>query len=196
MRWPRGRTLAALTLVAAPVAAAHHTRVAPLLPADGARVCFAAAYDPPRPVELTTARRDAVSLAPVTSLRLALDLPVETESDRAHHFARTYNLTLDTRLGDGRALSTMAQCDWAGPWVGLIDPSLFCFIDCDGGTVSLWRVPGATSLSLYFEPRERLRMSDGCGSGPNVYIGADAEARSFPMAPVAVERCAVEGGKP
>jgi hypothetical protein len=68
-------------------------------------------------------------------------------------------------------------------------PSLFCYIDCDGGSVTIWRRIGHDALTARFEPGERLKTGGGCGEGGAVFIGADREARSFPVELAAAERC-------
>jgi hypothetical protein len=49
---------------------------------------------------------------------------------------------------------------------------------------------GATdALTARFEPGEGLKTGGGCGEGGAVFIGADREARSFPVELAAAERC-------
>jgi hypothetical protein len=64
-------------------------------------------------------------------------------------------------------------------------PPLFCYIDCDGGSVTVWRRIDQSALSARFEAGERLKTGGSCGSGGTTFIGAEKEARSFPVEAVA-----------
>ncbi len=78
-------------------------------------------------------------------------------------------------------LSTGAICEWSDTFVDRIMPALSCYIDCDGGSVTVWRRLGRNGLSVRFEPGERLKTGGSCGEGGAVFIGAEREARSLPV---------------
>lgn len=193
MPWPSRKRLAVLAAVLAPPLAVSQCRIAPLLPEGGASACFAASYATPNPVFITSPRMDEKNLEPMTAARLRLDLPLGemtakgTPSSPARF--RYYSFRLETTLADGRTLKSWASCDWDGPEVGLVIPTLNCFIDCDGGGVTVWRAMGRNGLTIDFQPHERLRMSEGCGEGQAVYIGADIRARSFALDAAPLDRC-------
>ena len=93
-----------------------------------------------------------------------------------------YSLRLDARLAGSELLSTSAICEWNDTFVDRIMPTLSCYIDCDGGSVTVWRRWGRNGLSLQFEPGERLKTGGSCGEGGAVFIGAETEARSLTVA--------------
>ena len=52
-------------------------------------------------------------------------------------------------------------------------PAMSCYIDCDGGSVTVWRKFGRNALSVRFEAGERLKTGGSCGEGGAVFIGAE-----------------------
>ena len=61
-------------------------------------------------------------------------------------------------------------------------PALFCYIDCDGGMVTIRRRIGQSALAAHFAAGERLKTGGSCdGTGGVVFIGAEKESRSFPV---------------
>ena len=100
-----------------------------------------------------------------------------------------YSLRLKAGMTDGSRLSTAAICEWNDIFIDRTMPALFCYIDCDGGSVTVWRKPGQNALTARFEPGERLKTGGSCGESGAVFIGAEREARSFPVALAAAERC-------
>jgi hypothetical protein len=85
--------------------------------------------------------------------------------------------------------ATSAICEWSDTFVDRIMPALSCYIDCDGGSVTVWRRPGRNGLSVRFEPGERLKIGGSCGEGGAVFMGAEREARSMPVQLVAPKQC-------
>ncbi len=53
--------------------------------------------------------------------------------------------------------------------------------------MTVWRKFGESALSVRFEPGERLKTGGSCGEGGAVFIGAETEARGFPVG--VVGRC-------
>jgi hypothetical protein len=180
--------------------AAYLWRLAPLLPASGGTVCFAGKFDVPRPVHIQSfgysqerGRFTQQSMEAMTAMRVRIKNPAST---RVPDGARTQadssyiiSFHVEAVLAGGLRLSTAASCQWGNTWVDQIVPELACFIDCEGGSVSAWRKAGGNSLSVWFKPREHLRMVHGCGDSGNVFIGAATEALSFPVEPVAEHAC-------
>jgi len=178
---------AAITAVAtfsAMALAIYLWRIEPLLPERGGTTCFAADYDPPRPIDLSSPRRDERSVGEVSAMRVEIHFPPAETPYRSGDggYDWRYSLRLDARLANGELLSTAATCEWHDIFVGRLMPDLSCYIDCDGGGVTIWRQLGRNGLTVRFEAGERLRTGGSCGGGGGrVFIGAEQEARSLPV---------------
>lgn len=173
----------AATILSALALALHLWRIEPFLPERGATTCFAADYSPPRPIDLSSPRRDQRSVGDVSSLRLQIHFPPDEKPFRHPQgggYDHRYSLRLDARLTGGERLSTTAICDWSGTVLDRIAPALSCYIDCDGGSVTVWRRWGRNGLTVRFEPGERLRTGGSCGEGGAVFMGAEKEVRGLP----------------
>ena len=168
-------------------------RLSPLLPERGGAICFAAGYDPPLPVDLSSPRLDHRSVGEVSSMRLELSFSPSERPFRDERSGRgydwRYSLRLRAELSDSSHLSSAASCEFRDTFVDRMMPALSCYIDCDGGSVTIWRKIGQSALSARFEANERLKAGDGCGAGNTVFIGAHREARSFPAELVAAQQC-------
>jgi len=194
-----GRIIVVAVVSAAALLAAAISlwRVSALLPDKDGGVCFAGDFDPPRPIHLQTFGYDmrrghfkqeqtgAVAKMRVEIRRLADDGNA-SQATATQSNEWLYIFSTKTVLADGRLLTTGATCPWGDGWVDWINPQLACFIDCEGGGVSAWRQAGRDGLSVRFESGEHLRMH-GCGDA-GVHMGADSEARSFPLDRVPQER--------
>jgi hypothetical protein len=166
-------------------------RIEPFLPERGGTTCFAANYDPPRPIDLSSPRRDELSVGDVGSMRVEIYFPPAETPFRSElgGYDWRYSLRLDAGLTNGDRLTSAATCEWSASFINRVDPALSCYIDCDGGSVAVWRNIGRSALSVRFEAGERLRTGENCsGSGGRVFIGAEQEARSLP---VESSRCAI-----
>ena len=164
-------------------------RIEPLLPARGGTTCFAADYSPPRPIDLSSPQRDQRSIGEVKSMRLKIHFSPDERPFRDERAGRfydwRYSLQIDARLKDEELLSASAICEWSDGSIDRIMPALFCYIDCDGGSVSVFRTIGRNALSVRFEAGERLKTGGSCGEGLPLFIGAEKEARSLPVNAVA-----------
>lgn len=159
-------------------------RIEPLLPERGGATCFAADYSPPRPIDLSSPRGDRRSVGEVESMRVRISLSPDERPFRDDRSGRSYDwrysLSLDARLSTAERLSTSAICEWSDTLVDRMMPALSCYIDCDGGSVTVWRQIGRNALSLRFEPGERLKTGGACGEGRAAFMGAEREAKSLP----------------
>lgn len=169
-------------------------RIWPLLPQrSGAEACFAAEYDPPRPLHLMSRRPDRQSMGAVKAMSAGILFPTQEQRYRDERSGRAYDwryiLRLQAELASGERLSTAAICEWNDDFADrTILPTLSCYIDCEGGSVSIWRRIARHSLSVRFEANEYLK-SGSCGSVGAVFMGANEEARSFPLQEAEPERC-------
>ena len=186
---------AAITAVAtfsALALAIYLWRIEPLLPERGGTTCFSANYDPPRAIDLSSPKRDERSVGDVSSMRVEIHFPPTETPFRSGlgGYDWRYSLRLDAKLAKGERLTSAATCEWRDSIVSRIMPELSCYIDCDGGGVTVWRNIGRNALSVRFEPSERLRTGESCGgTGSRVFIGAEQEARSLPVE--AAGRCEI-----
>ncbi|WP_027553881.1 hypothetical protein [Bradyrhizobium sp. Cp5.3] len=169
-------------------------RIEPLLPARGGTSCFAANYSPARPIDLSSPRGDQRSTGEVSAARLQIHFPPDEHPFRSGSPGLDYDwryvLRLETRLANGELLTSKAICNRNDTFGDRIMPALFCDLDCDGGTITLWRKIGRDGLSARFEAGERLRTGGSCGQGLPLYIGADQEARSLPVEALPQQTCA------
>jgi hypothetical protein len=90
-----------------------------------------------------------------------------------------YSLRLKAELAGGGRLSTAASCEFSDSFVDRMMPALSCYIDCDGGSVTIWRRIGQSALSARFEAKERLKTGNGCGSGGAIFHRRGARAAEF-----------------
>jgi hypothetical protein len=190
----RRAALVAATISAALAFALFLWRIDPLLPARGGTACFAADYSAPRPIDLSSPRRDQRSTGEVTSTQIAIHFAPDEEPFRSGtsggDYDWRYSLKLRAKLVNGETLWSWATCNWSDGGIDRIVPALFCYIDCDGGSVTIWRKIGRRGLLARFEAGERLRVGGSCGGGRPLFIGADQEARSLPVDAVPQQTCA------
>ena len=182
----RKAAIAAAALLSTLVLAICLWRIEPLLPERGGTTCFAANYDPPRPIDLSSPRRDERSVGEVSSMRVEIHFPPNEKPFRGGSggYDWRYSLRLDAGLANGEHLTSAATCEWSSGFVSRIIPAfaLSCYIDCDGGSVTVSRSFGRNALSVQFEPGERLRTGENCSGGSGrVFIGAEQETRSLPV---------------
>ena len=180
----RNAAISAAAIVSALVLALFLWRIEPLLPERGGTTCFAADYNPPRPVDLSSPRHDQRSVGEVSSMKL--EIHFWPDQRPFHHpegggYDWRYSLRLDARLANAERLTSGATCEWSDTFVGRTAPTLSCYIDCDGGSVSVWRRIGRNELSVRFEAGERLKFGGSCGEGGSVFVGAEREVRSLPV---------------
>jgi hypothetical protein len=189
----RKTAIAATALLSALVLAIYLWRIEPFLPERGGTTCFAANSDPPLPIDLSSPRRDERSVGELSSMRVEIYFPPTEKPYRSGStgggYDWRYSLRLDAGLTNGDRLTSAATCEWSESFINRVVPALSCYIDCDGGSVTVWRNIGRNALSVRFEPGERLRTGESCGgTGSRVFIGAEQEARSLP---VEASRCAI-----
>ena len=168
-------------------------RIGPFLTERGGTTCFAANYDPPRPIDLSSPKRDERSVGELSSMRVEIYFPPTEKPYRSGSsgggYDWRYSLRLNAGLTNSERLTSTAICEWSEGFISRIIPALSCYIDCDGGSVTVWRTIGRNALSVRFEAGERLRTGESCdGRGGRVFIGAEQEDRSMP---VEAGRCAI-----
>lgn len=180
----RNAAISAAVILSALALALYLWRIEPFLPARDSATCFAADYDPPHPIDLSSPQRDKKSVGNIKSLRLKISLSPNERPYRngmGGGYDWRYTLYLDARLTNNERLTSASICEWSEGFVGHVIPALFCYIDCDGGGVSVFRKIGQNALSAWFEPGERLRTGQTCDGGGGVFIGAEKEWRRLPV---------------
>ena len=187
----RKAAISAAVILSALALAVLLWRIEPLLPERGHTACFAANYDPPRPIDLSSPRRDKKSVAEIRLLQLAISFPADESPfrDGSRSYDWRYSLSLNVSLTDGRHLSSGAICEWSNDLFGRSLPALSCYIDCEGGSVTVFRKIGQNALSAWFEPGERLRTGQSCDGGGGLFIGAEKEWRRLGIERAAGKRC-------
>jgi hypothetical protein len=133
----------------------------------------------------------------VTLQVLYEDTPPHPDSKDFPGYARRYNFRLAVRLADRKALVYAAgECPWRdkdfvapdGSRIPRTTTALHCGIDCDGGGMTLERLPEAKALLLRLDKDERLRMSAPCEGGELVFNGRDT-GQAFRLAPAKAAAC-------
>jgi hypothetical protein len=174
----RKAALTAAVMVSARVLTLWFWRLSPLLPERGGTTCFAADYTPPRPIDLTSPRRDKQSIGEVSSMRIEIHFPPDEtpfRNSKDGGYDWRYSLRLGARMTKGDRLSAAAICEARDTFFDRIVPAQFCYIDCDGGSVTVWREFGQSALSVRFEAGERLKAAAKvirCLSGRKARRGA------------------------
>ena len=119
-------------------------------------------------------------------MRVEIHFPPEEKSFRngTGGYDWRYSLRLHARLSSGERLSSAAICEWNDNFAGRLTPALFCYIDCDGGMMTVPRKIGRNAIAARFDIGERMKTGGSCDGGGGVFIGAEKETRSFPVTPV------------
>ena len=118
---------------------------------------------------------------PVTKLALRLDY-----DHRKADYDWIYNFTLVGNMTGLGTLHARGECPWyetssVETSIGPLSAGSFrlgCGIDCDGGSMSVWRVPGTGALNLVFG-EYGLRMKLGCGGGGRYNVRTSARGHTF-----------------
>jgi hypothetical protein len=182
-------------------APAEHALIAKLIPvAPGKKACFAGTFrsvpvdterygtgsgpNEPVPIIYTTHKVQSVVL------RLEYDrtTPPRPTAKDDPGYDRRYMFALSARFA-GRVKPQFAAGDC--PWhdrdkefesqrgtfhLPRNTTAIHCGIDCDGGSMSLVRVPGTSALTFRIDPRRHLRLTAPCGDDDKslVLSGRDA----------------------
>lgn len=165
-------TLAGFTVTIAGLALM--SPVHPLLPPEGGSVCFAGHVNGAKSIVFgrshdVTRDTGQVETAALTLARTPNQKPHGKPGD--YRFDWRYDFSLDIVVRDKGTYHAGGQCDWTEDRWNTVEFALGCFIDCDGGMVDAFRVPGQKSLLLDVN---RLRMSGGCGEPSTIVSGASA----------------------
>lgn len=156
-------------------------RIEPLLPAEGASTCFQGTYDGSTGLTFGFPHEKRTDVAHITKFVLRLDLEPGQEPLGADPSVYTYDWRYDFRLAaetsDKGDFKSAAQCDWTDGAISRVVPSLYCFIDCDGGGIELRRLPARNAIELVWSADGWLRMS-ACGGGGEILRGG-ATTKTF-----------------
>lgn len=167
------------------------SRIEPLLPSEGGRTCFEGRFDGSAGLTFGFPHEKRTEEAHFTHVLLRLDLEPGQEPHRdptfSYNFDWRYDLRLFAESSNRGDFSSAAQCDWIDDVVGHLEPSLYCFIDCDGGGVELRRAPGRSALDMIWNVDGWLRMSS-CGGGGEILRGG-ATTKTFRLAQAPAEVC-------
>ena len=189
----RGRILAG-TLTAAIIATGAlgvTARIEPLLPQEGASVCYAGEFGGDQSLTFGWPHEHRTDQARVTGLTLRLERPSgqtpHRDTGSGYNFDWRYAFSLLMETSDRGTFRAGGECDWSQGALAHVEWELYCFIDCDGGGIALSRLPGREALDVTWEKGGWLRMS-GCGDGGAILRSGDG-ARSFPITRVVNRQC-------
>lgn len=188
LRWTSlGLAICAVVLAGVTVSA----RIAPLLPARGVAVCFAGTFSGSQALAL--GRPGSGGAVPVDSMVLRLDRRADQQPHRDPDTGRgydwQYDFSLDVVMRDRGRFHGGGSCDWRDDAISRVQFDVGCSIDCDGGSISLIRVPGRSAVVARWSADGRLRLSPrGCGERGAV-LSASGTARTFKLEQVPVECC-------
>jgi hypothetical protein len=181
-----GLVLTAVLAVAIVTAVA--ARIEPLLPTEDRAACFAGTFDGTQTLAFGLPRKASGEAATIVRLTLHLTRSgARSDPRNSYRFDRRYDfmITADVR-GHGQ-LRGGGQCDWTEDALSRVQPDLACFVDCDGGAITLWRMPLRRSLFVRWGAGDYLRMAS-CGD-PGAILSAPGEGRTFQLQSVSLERC-------
>jgi hypothetical protein len=110
-----------------------------------------------------------------------------------------YNFTLVGNITGLGTVHARGECPWyetssVETSIGALSADSFrlgCGIDCDGGSMSVWRVPGTGALKLVFG-EYGLRMKLGCGGGgrgAHFNVRTSARGHTFKLNPAPQSAC-------
>jgi len=177
------RRLAAAAFATSALAATYVIvgRIAPLLPAEGARRCFQGDFDGATGLSFGFPHMNQPGQAHVTRLVLRLDREAGQEPHLGDTSIYTYDWRYDFRVAvetsnHGR-FTAGGQCDWTNGVVARLTPGLGCFIDCDGGGFKLARARARSAVDMDWPADSWLRMSS-CGGGGEILRGG-ATTKTF-----------------
>jgi hypothetical protein len=187
----RGLRIAGLVLtavLAVAIVTAVAARIEPLLPTGDGDVCFAGTFDGAQPLAFGRPTQATGQAAHIERLTLRLTRTEERSDPRSsYRFDRRYNFTLAADVRRHGSLRGGGQCDWNDDPLSRVMPDLACFIDCDGGVITFWRVPLRRALFVRWGAGDYLRMAS-CGE-PGAILSAPGEGRMFQLESVPLERC-------
>ena len=162
-----GAVAVALTAVAA-------GRIEPLLPEEGSNRCFAGSYSGSTALTFGFHSEKRTEAAHVT--RFVLRLGREPGQARRngsmtrYHFDWRYDFRLIAETSDKGKFHSAGQCDWTEDAIAHVVQALYCFIDCDGGGITLERSPARSAIDMLWDADGWLRMST-CGGGGEILRG-------------------------
>lgn len=130
----------------------------------------------------------------VTAFALRLDY-----DERKADYDWIYNFRLHASMDKIGELHAVGECPWyerglfdkEGWTVRAPTSTLYCGIDCDGGMMSVSRIPGTRAVHLVFDRQIGLRMKKGCGGGGSTYrVHANDTGEEFRLEPAPKSACA------
>lgn len=170
--------------------------ITPLLPAEGQSVCFSSAFADGKELRFGWGDKVDEGPAPMRAMRVLIQRPPPPEPPEpgssfygqpVHGFGFTLLATVTAEILGKGSFRAPTQCGGSDGWLSRIDPELGCWIDCDGGGITIARVPGRGAVTVTWGKSWHLRMSS-CGGG-GAYLRAPGEALSFRLEPAPAERC-------
>lgn len=163
-------------------AAAQTERIGALIPIlapqAGNQACYSRAYDSAHlkahPKQRITAMKFLLSVAAYDPKPAGATKPEEL-------YYYTFAMSV-SRRGDKRLLRTAGDCSGTD--------TILCAVDCDGGSVTLDKMPPANSLIVRLNNENGITMFHDCDEGKNaVVVKAGADDKVFRLDKVAADVC-------
>lgn len=179
-RFARGVSLLTVTIVALGCLYAALARIEPLLPPERGSACFTGKFAGELRLVRGRPHQERADEEPVVALQLRLD----RRGDQEPHWDRAvgwgwdwqYDLTLEVTTATRNYRGNGTQCNWSSNLLSHIVPDLGCYIDCDGGGISIRRVPGRAAMDVVWDIKSWLRMSS-CGGGGEILRAGSSSKR-------------------
>lgn len=188
------------------------SRVKPLLPGPGKFACFTGTYTG-RTMDVADWSKEATEPreyeAPDGTRGIAKDFPREKNvpvhaftlrldyDSRKASYDWIFNFTLVAHTEKTGLIYARGECPWHEQTyvdkdidyrIEANTTRLFCGIDCDGGGMSLTRIPGSKALTMGFDAMGLL-MKKGCGGGGHFRVHANASGGDFRLEPAPTSAC-------
>jgi hypothetical protein len=175
---------ALMTLLAAcgPAAAQTTDRIAALIPIlapqPGNKACYSRAYDA---AHLKTHPRQRVTAMKFLLSVAAYDPKPAGATKPEDLYYYTFAMSV-LRHGDKRLLHTAGDCNSGD--------NILCTVDCDGGSVTLDKMPPANTLIVRLNNENGITMFHDCDEGKKaVVVKAGADDKVFRLDKVAADVC-------
>jgi hypothetical protein len=181
----KGLTFGALMTLAAlcgPATAQSESRIAALIPIlapePGNKACYSRAYDAAHmkahPQQRITAMKFLLSVA-------AYDPKPADATKPEDLYYYTFAMSV-TRRGDKRLLHAAGDCNSGD--------NILCAVDCDGGSVTLDKMPPANSLIVRLNNENGITMFHDCDEGKGaVVVKAGADDKVFRLDKATAAMC-------
>jgi hypothetical protein len=147
-----------------------------LAPQPGNKACYARRYDA---AHLRQHPRQRITAMTFRLAVEAYDPPSEKAERSEDKVYYTFSMTVNRR-GDKRRLYTAGDCNGGD--------EILCAVDCDGGSVTLDKMPPADTLIVRLDDNGIVMFHD-CDEGEGIPVKAGADDKVFRLSKAADNLC-------